>query len=121
MRILVVDDEEDVCVLLKRFLVRIGKEVISAHNLHDALHHLESWHPDIMILDNNLPDGSGLNALPNLCATFPQTRIILISAMELQDSAMRNGAMAFLEKPVDLYQLEALINLKTNGNGSRAA
>ncbi len=114
-RILVVDDEADVCLLLRRFLLRSGNEVACAHNLKDAWGQLETWQPDILILDNNLPDGTGLNALPSLCSTFTTTRIYLISAMELADSALRNGAAGFLEKPVDLRRLQELLSQKGNG------
>ena len=114
-RILVVDDEEDVCMLLRRFFQRSGHEVTCAYNLKDAFVQLDAWKPDILILDNNLPDGTGLNALPSLCAAFSETRIYLLSAMELRDSALRNGATDFLEKPVDLRRLENVLGLKGNG------
>lgn len=110
LRILVVDDEEDVCLLIRRFLTRAGCEVSCAHNLQDARRQLETCRPDILLLDNNLPDGTGLAALPELHADCPDTRIYLVSAMELRDSALSSGATGFIEKPVDLHRLAELIS-----------
>ncbi|MET0391700.1 MAG: response regulator, partial [Chitinophagaceae bacterium] len=56
-RILIVDDEIDYCMIMKSFFRGKGYEVLLAFTLKEGLEQLESARPDILFLDNNLPDG----------------------------------------------------------------
>lgn len=100
--ILIVDDEEDVCLLLKRSFRREFKTVETAHLLQDALQVAERLRPDILLLDNNLPDGLGLEFVEKFKSIKPEMYVILFSAMDLQQEAIVAGADVFLGKPLNL-------------------
>lgn len=99
-KVLIIDDEEDICLLLKSQLTRKAYEVQYALSLQDGLKQMEDFAPAILILDNNLPDGMGIETLPVLKKKYPDTRLLVISAYtSLIDQAIRNGADAFISKP----------------------
>ena len=106
-KILIVEDEADMCLLLNILLA--GKNVRLDHvkSLSSASSYLESNHPAIMILDNKLPDGYGIDYIPELKKTQPDLKIIMISGLSgaAMDVALENGADAFLHKPFTKDQL----------------
>ncbi|MFT4033132.1 MAG: response regulator [Siphonobacter sp.] len=111
MKVLIVDDEEDLCMLLGSFLRRKKADVSYANDLQTGLETLNQVHPDIIFLDNNLPDGTGLDALPNWRQSHPESRIVMISAMSnLRERALANGADAFLEKPLSFHSVESVLD-----------
>jgi DNA-binding NtrC family response regulator len=108
-KILIVDDEEDVGRLLKRFL---GKrfEAEAVLDLRSAEAYLANHAPDVVLLDNNLPDGSGIEYIPALKQHLPHVQVIAISAMgHLHDRAIELGAFVFLEKPLSMPVLQTHI------------
>ena len=110
--ILIIDDEPDICRLLQLSLVKHGFDVKYVHNLRAGLQYIQHKQPDILFLDINLPDGSGLEALPMIKKNCPALRIITISAydngMEKQ-KALNSGASYFLAKPFSVKNLDELI------------
>lgn len=100
--LLIVDDEEDVCLLLKRSFQREFKTVESANLLEEALLIAKRLRPDILLLDNNLPDGLGLNFVEKFKSINPDMYVILFSAMDLHREAIVAGADIFLGKPLNL-------------------
>lgn len=110
--ILIIDDEPDICRLLQMSLVKHGYNVKYVHNLRAGLQYIQRQQPDILFLDINLPDGSGLEALPLIKKNCPALRIITISAydngMEKQ-KALSSGASYFLAKPFSVKNLNELI------------
>ncbi|SDM92651.1 Response regulator receiver domain-containing protein [Siphonobacter aquaeclarae] len=110
MKVLIVDDEEDLCLLLGSFLRRKQADVSYANNLTEGLEQFQSGHPDVVFLDNNLPDGIGLDVLPDWRRRHPDSRIVMISAMSnLREKALASGADAFLEKPLSFHSVEAVL------------
>ncbi len=111
MKVLIVDDEEDLCMLLGSFLQRKKADVSYANNLRTGFEQLSNVHPDVVFLDNNLPDGTGLDALPNWRRLYPSSRIVMISAMSnLREKALASGADAFLEKPLSFRLVESVLD-----------
>lgn len=110
--ILIIDDEPDICRLLQMSLAKHGYNVKYVHNLRAGLQQIQRHQPDILFLDINLPDGSGLEALPMIKRNCPALRIITISAydngMEKQ-KALSSGASYFLAKPFSVKNLDELI------------
>ncbi len=113
-KILVVDDEADLEVLIKqkfRKKIREGEyEFVFAINGKEALNQL-SAHPDtkIVLSDINMPEMDGLTLLSNLNKEYKLLKSIIISAygdMENIRTAMNRGAFDFLTKPVDFSDLE---------------
>jgi len=102
MDLLVIDDEQEICALLAAMLVRHGAQVSMAHSLAEARQAIARHRFDLVLLDINLPDGSGHELIPHIRDACPQVRIVAISAMEGEGPlARRNGADLFIPKPFD--------------------
>ena len=109
MKILIVDDEQEVGRLLTKFLSGTF-ETSAVLDLGSAEMILKENAPDLMILDNNLPDGSGIESISHFLSLAPAMKIIIISAMgHLSERALANGAVAFLEKPLSMVALKERI------------
>lgn len=109
-RILIIDDEEDICLLMKNYLQRRQSEVRYALNLKDGLKVIEEFRPDIIFLDNNLPDGIGLDEVRAIKESNHHTTLVMISAMNhLREAAIEQGADHFLDKPVSFKAVVAVI------------
>lgn len=114
-RILVVDDEKEVCSALKEFLEMKGYTVQAAHNGPAALETVAQWQPHIVLLDIIMPGMSGIEVLQHLRSDHPDTGVIMITAVtdeELGNDALKNGAGDYITKPVDLDYLEAVLMVK---------
>ncbi len=105
-KILIIDDETDLCLLLKDYFVRKNYDVSISHTLSEGKELLYSSKPDILFLDNNLPDGIGWKAAPGFAASFPQTYIVLISAFHPSIPEMpENARFRAIEKPITMADL----------------
>ena len=99
--VLIIDDEAEICFLLANILKRKKLTSSVAHTLIDGYNKLKS-ETDIVFLDINLPDGSGLELLKKIRKEHPLLKIIMISAYDgvnERKEAMQNGADAFISKP----------------------
>ena len=106
-KILIVDDEEDLCLLLKIFFTRKKYHVEVANNLKDGMKQIEQWHPDILFLDNNLPDGLGWEKAPQLLDNYPTLTIHLISAFRpTMPDELDGSKLTIWEKPISLKALD---------------
>ena len=109
-KVLIVDDEPDICILLSRKLQRKGFDAAYAMSLHEGFEKFEDTKPGFLILDHNLPDGLGLDNLDRFRATNPEVKIIVISAMgHLRDRASEAGADMFMSKPLTFKDIEDFI------------
>ncbi len=107
--ILIIDDEKDLCLLLKDYFVRNNYSVLIAHTLQGGLQQLHTFKPDFLLLDNNLPDGAGWNAAPQLAVEYPTLFILFISAFRFLAPEMPDGAYyAVMEKPIRFADLDVL-------------
>ncbi len=105
-RVLVVDDEEGVRLYLGQVLSEMGCEVITADTLEEARECILLQSPmiDLVLLDKNLPDGSGLDLLAEAKGHDPDLEIVLITgyaSLEAAVTALRFGAGDFLTKPFE--------------------
>lgn len=120
-KVLVIEDEGDMCLLLNLLLT--GKELELDHvkTLAAAGDYLQNEQPSVIILDNKLPDGYGVDYIPVLKKEYPSIKIIMISGFDgsAKDVALDNGADVFLEKPFtkdQLYQsIMGLLPVAQNG------
>jgi two-component system, cell cycle response regulator DivK len=114
-RVLVVDDHEFNLKLLERLLQREGREVRGADSLAAAERALAEEKPAMIVLDLNLPDGSGLDLTRKL-KSEPHTASIPIVACTAavmpadEDRALEAGCDAFVAKPIDLGRFSELIS-----------
>lgn len=106
-KLLIIDDETDLCLLLKEYFTRKNYTVFLSHSLSEGKKILDSIKPEILFLDNNLPDGYGWHDAPLLAAQYPDTYIVLISAFHPDVPAMPNTAnFRFIEKPISMSDLD---------------
>jgi DNA-binding NtrC family response regulator len=106
-KVLIIDDEIDLCHLLKSYFLRKNYEVYLSHTLEQGLAFLKALQPDIVFLDNNLPDGIGWNIAPTIATQFPETHINLISAFHPVLPSMPEAAkFSIIEKPISLTDLD---------------
>lgn len=110
--ILVIDDEPQIRVLFKRFLEECGYDVQEAPSLASARKAVALRNFDAALIDQMLPDGSGIDVIPDLRAMNPDMAIVVITGrgeVPLAVEAMRRGADNFLTKPVELSDLELFL------------
>ena len=101
-RVLIVEDEKDIGLLLKAILVRQNMEVIIARDLKNGFARFSAENFDLVFLDLNLPDGSGFDMLKKIKEEKPQTRIVINSAYDgnlERTKAELLGADYFIGKP----------------------
>lgn len=116
-KILIVDDEADICELIEITLMRMGISSQSALNLTDAKILLESEHFDLCLTDMHLPDGNGISLVEHVQENFKDMPIAVITAhgnMESAVLALKAGAFDFVSKPVDIQILRSLVSAATN-------
>jgi DNA-binding response OmpR family regulator len=107
-RVLIIDDEVDLCMLISNFLSKRNYDVTCAYTMADGFKKLDAVHPDILLLDNNLPDGLGWNEAGKIHNKYPDMRITLLSAYEASMYSITSNGMDFtrLEKPISLSTIE---------------
>ena len=106
--ILIVDDEETARTFVSEALRDAGYETFQAGDLAQARKVLDAGQADIVLLDVNLPDGSGLTLLDRIGRENPSPPVIMITAygeVEIAVEAMKLGAQDFLQKPLDFERL----------------
>ena len=81
-KVLIIDDEVDLCLLLKTYLNRRNYEVYYSHTLKEGMNQFKLVVPDILFLDNNLPDGIGWEKAAGLMEQYPELQVHLISAYQ---------------------------------------
>jgi two-component system, OmpR family, response regulator len=115
-KILIVEDEGEMCLVLNILLREKDIELDHVPNLTEAAEYLSKTQPSVIILDNKLPDGFGVDLILFIKKNYPAIKIIMISGFgaEAKDVAMENGADAFLEKPFTKLQLFEAINRVLN-------
>jgi two-component system, NtrC family, response regulator AtoC len=107
-RALIVDDDLEVLQVLTEFVKREGYSATVASTLHQAREEIASSTPDILLVDIQLPDGSGLDLLDGLDPTA-DLEVVLITgnaSVETAVDALRRGVTDYLTKPVDFARLK---------------
>jgi len=115
IRVLLADDHALVRAGIRSLLEQMpGVEVVGeASNGHEALEIVKSELPNIVLMDIEMPDLSGLEALPRIVKTFPKTKVAILSAHATEEyvsRALRSGASGYMLKDAATVELELLIN-----------
>ena len=107
LKILIIDDEKDYCLIMKSYFLGKKYDVFLAYTLKEGLKLLEEQRPDILLLDNNLPDGKGRDHIESIVAKFPALKLYLISAYH-QKADYQNPPenVTVWEKPILLSLLD---------------
>ena len=110
-KILVVEDEGQIGLVLNMILSDRHFDLDYVNNLLDAQEYLEKNKPSIVILDNKLPDGFGVDFISYIKKKYPSIKIIMISGFSTaRDVALENGADMFLEKPFSMDAVNEAID-----------
>jgi two-component system, OmpR family, response regulator len=115
-RILIIEDEGEMCLVLNILLSDENIELDHVKNLSAAEEYLSNEVPSLIILDNKLPDGYGVDYIAYVKKKYPSIKIIMITGFDAsaKDVAMENGADLFLEKPFTKQEFLAAIKSLLN-------
>jgi len=116
-KVLILDDDEDILDICRFILEAKGYEVQVRSNCSSILEDLKIFHPDVVIMDNWIPDTGGIEATRKIKrdSEFNSTPVILFTASKnIQKLAQDAGADAFLEKPFNIELLEKLVEDMVN-------
>lgn len=108
-KLLVVDDEPEICDFLKTFFEDRDFDVHTAQSGEAAIREAEIFRPQVMLLDIKMGNVDGLSVLKKMKENFPRTKVIMVTALETTDKieeAMRLGADNYITKPLSLEYLE---------------
>ncbi|MBB3839895.1 two-component system response regulator HydG [Runella defluvii] len=112
-KILVIDDDTDICLLLRRFLSKNGFDVAIAHNGVTGLATLDDFRPDLVLTDFKLGDMDGVTILAQIKERFPYVPVLIItgySDIKVAINVMKQGAYDYITKP--LFPDEILLTIK---------
>ena len=109
MKVLIADDDKDLCQLLSAVLRSQGHEVIFAFDAAQALSVARTNTPDVIVLDINMPGGTGTGALEklkiNMKTSMIPVLVITASTDEQHSTSMKQmGAAEFMRKPLDVEE-----------------
>ena len=108
-KIMIVDDEVEICEFLKEFFVDRKYDVITAYSGAEALAAIEKDVPEILLLDITMPGIDGLQVLREVKRKFSSIKVIMVTAVETEDKmqeAFKLGADNYITKPLSLEYLE---------------
>ena len=114
-KILVVDDEPEVRKLMEHFLTSKGFEVRIAENGRKGLAVLETFIPDLVLLDMHMPELDGTGTLHELTRRWPSLPVIMVTVnedVETTSKLLQLGAADYVPKPFDLDYLEQAISIQ---------
>jgi len=112
IKILIVDDEIDVCDFVKNFFEERNFKVLTALNGSEGIRLLHREKPDIVLLDIKMKEMDGIETLKRIRKIDKKIRVIMVTAVEDEDkmeAASRLGAYKYIKKPLVLEELESAV------------
>lgn len=110
-KVLIVEDDGQIGLTLEMVLDERKFQLDYVTNLLSADEYLQQEKPSLIILDNKLPDGFGVDFISYFKKKYPSIKIIMISGIgSARDVALENGADMFFEKPFSLDEFEKALN-----------
>jgi two-component system OmpR family response regulator len=109
----IIDDEQDICFLLSKVLNLKDFQTECASTLKDAQRDMKGKEPELIFLDNHLPDGLGLNYIKQLKREHPYSKIVMVTAHDTnadRENAFREGADYFIGKPFSREMVNKLVD-----------
>jgi CheY-like chemotaxis protein len=111
MKVLIVDDNERVRLLLRDYLPPSANEVYECVDGDEAFASYDRYRPDWVLMDWDMPHMDGITAIREIIAVFPDARICMVTAFgddELRDEALAAGARGVVGKS-RLFELESVL------------
>ena len=109
MKLLIVDDEVEICDFLKSFFEERNYETKAASSGQAALNAVEQFKPQVILLDIKMPGMDGVQVLAAIKKKYPRIKVIMVTALETRDKieeCLRLGADNYITKPLSLEYLE---------------
>jgi DNA-binding response OmpR family regulator len=113
-RILLVDDEPQFREMIAEYLAGERFEVLEAASGEEALPHVTTWRPDMVLLDLMMPGIGGLETLRRIKIVQPETCVIMVTAVDDLDvarAALAAGAADYVTKPFTFQYLDAVLDI----------
>jgi DNA-binding NtrC family response regulator len=111
-RVFLVDDDELILAMLSRTLEREGYEILTETGEMEFIDKIAAWHPDVVLLDINLPGQNGMDTLKTLKNDAPDIEVIMLTADDTAETAvkaMKIGAWDYLTKPFNMDEVKIVI------------
>lgn len=112
-KILICDDDEQLCEVLSLWLIRAKCQHTVVHNLQECIEKIKAGFFKIILLDNVFPDGKGIDIIAEIRGISPATKIIIMTGYGINEdklTALNYGA-GYIEKPLNLKSLAAKLTL----------
>lgn len=104
--VLIIDDEQDFGLLMERYFSSKNFDVFVAMTITEGIKIFDEIHPDVVFLDNNLPDGFGWGKADYILQKHPTTKLHLISALDVPKTSA--SCFTILEKPLIWEELNKM-------------
>lgn len=116
-KLLMVDDEKELCDFMTQLLERRGYKVLIANCYKDALPIIRQENPEIILLDRRLPDGDGIDLLEEIRKFNTTIKVIMISAYDLDAKGQKRisslDVLEYLRKPITISNIEKALKKTT--------
>jgi DNA-binding response OmpR family regulator len=109
MKILIVDDDQNILRLYKEELEEDGYQVVTASNGREAMEQFDKEAPDLVTLDILLPDIDGIKLLRQMKEKRPRLPVIMSTAYDYRDDFAVWASEAYIVKSADLSELKSTI------------
>jgi len=109
---LIIDDENDICFLLSNILRNNDLTVQYVHSITEGKSTLKKIEPNLLFLDNHLPDGFGIDFIRYVKREHADTKIVMVTAHDTPDDrrkALEEGADVFIAKPFSTVEIKNVI------------
>jgi len=111
-KILIIDDEKDLCFLIKAHLRQKDNDVTVAYTLKDGLQKIDTLHPDVIFLDNNLPDGLGWEKACEISDVHPEIQINLMTGKPdylFKNCDVEKRHFVIIDKPLSFEKVDSAL------------
>lgn len=109
-KILIVDDETEMCKLMQQLLETLGYRVVCVTSGKTAIRKYKAWQPDAVLLDRNMPEMDGLTCAEKIMGHDPSAKILIMSGYDEDDASemaeeKKKRLRGYLTKPIDIKKL----------------
>lgn len=112
-KVMIVEDEKDLCLMLSYILRKQNFFPSCVNSLKEATRQIKKFKPEILFLDNHLPDGTGSDFIGRLKKLCPLTKIIMMTAHDSPkeiNKAFTKGADYFISKPFNTATIQNMLH-----------
>ena len=120
-KVMIIEDEKDLCFLLACIVKKQNFFPSCVNSLTEAKQEIKKINPEILFIDNNLPDGSGADFIGQVKEMCPRTKIIMITAHDSPkdvQKAFTKGADYFITKPFNTFTIQSMLSRITLAHAS---